>query len=182
MAREQREVLAGKDALDWLQSEMHQAKAQVTRLQQQADQMQALVLDLAEKAQGFEASLREGAGQVALVPELQEGLHQALALIAGLKEQQGDASTQVEELVRQREEETERLREERAEVARRLEDVQRQLETAEIQRGPARRGEAHRHSEHARVEITRPYHVAHVVDDDGIAESSGAFGHFSSPD
>lgn len=128
MVREQREVLSGKEALDWLQSEMHQAKAHVVRLQQQAEQMQALVLDLAEKVQHFEGSLREAAAQAAPVPQLQEGLHQALALVAGVQEEQGQASARVEEIVRLRQEETERLREERAELARRLEDVQRQIE------------------------------------------------------
>ena len=124
----QRPEVTHKEALDWVQNEVHQVKAQVGRLQQQADQVQALVLDLAEKVRSLDNSLRQTAAQAAPVDQLQEGLHQALALIVKLQEQQADVSAHEEEMSRQRRDETEHLRQERDEVVRQLQELSHQVE------------------------------------------------------
>jgi chromosome segregation ATPase len=75
----------------------------------------------------MEASFRDTSSNASLAPRLQEELNQAVALIVQLQDQQAEANTQLDALARQRDAEQNRDQLEWTELARRLEQVERQV-------------------------------------------------------
>jgi chromosome segregation ATPase len=92
------------------------------------DQTQAMALDVSEKMHQQESTIADLASQGSAIVPLQEEMRQLKEVLARLQEQQVNARGQLEETVRQRMTEAERGRVEVADLRRRLEDLERQVE------------------------------------------------------
>ena len=112
----------------WMQDEIYQLKGQVAQLTQQLEQLQSMATEQSESQRAVETSLRETALGAAQTPRLQEELNQAAALIAQLQDQQAETKERLEQLGRRSEEEESHGQEEWVEVARRVEQVERQVD------------------------------------------------------
>jgi len=115
--------------LAWLQDQFHLLKAQLGKVQHQTDQTQAMALDVAEKMRQQEATVAELASQASATVPLQEEIRQLKDVLARLQEQQVQARGQLEETIRQRLSEAERGRVEVGDLCRRLEDLERHVES-----------------------------------------------------
>jgi len=127
MPPEDREVPVAADTLRWLQDEVRDARAQAGKLEQQADQLQALFSDLAERSRHHDELLAALAAQLATLASVQEGFHKLQTEAVRLREEQERTRAQAEEAARQHEAEGERARAERAEVIRQLQEIERQV-------------------------------------------------------
>jgi chromosome segregation ATPase len=116
------------NTLAWLQDQFHLLKAQLGKAQHQTDQTQAMVLDVSDKLRQQEAVIASLASQVGAIAPLQEEARQLKDVLARLQEQQAQVRAQLEETVRRRVTEAERERMEVADLHRRLEDLERQVE------------------------------------------------------
>lgn len=127
MVKEARsEVTVG--GLGWAQDQLYQLKAQVAQLEQQLGHLQSMATARTEQMREMEASLREAALGAALASRLQEELNQAAALIVQLQDQQTETEERLDALTRQREAEESRDQQEWTDVARRVEQLERQVE------------------------------------------------------
>lgn len=128
MARPREDPSQSISTLAWLQDQFHLLKAQLGKVQHQTDQTQAMALDVSEKMRQQEATIAELASQGSAIVLLQEEMRQLKDVLARLQEQQVQGRSQLEETVRQRMTEAERGRVEVADLRRRLEDLERQVE------------------------------------------------------
>ena len=128
MARRKEDPAQSINTPAWLQDQFHLLKAQMGKLQHQMDQTQAMALDVSEKMRQQEAAVAELASQGSAVVPLQEEMRQLKDVLTRLQEQQTQARTQLEETVRQRMTDAERERVEVADLHRRLQDLERQVE------------------------------------------------------
>ena len=112
----------------WMQDEIYQLKSQVAQLTQQLEQLRSIATEQSASQRAVETSLRETALGAAQTPRLQEELNQAAALIVQLQDQQAETKERLEQLGRRREEEESHDQEEWVEVARRVEQVERQVD------------------------------------------------------
>jgi len=113
--------------LGWLQDQVYQLKGQVAQLGQQLGHLQSMGTTLTESLRALEAALREanqGAGQV---PRLQEELNQTVALIVQLQDHQAETKERLDALGRRRDEEDSRDKTEWTDLARRLDQLERQV-------------------------------------------------------
>ena len=118
----------------WMQDEIYQLKGQVAQLTQQLEQLQSMATEQSESQRAVETSLRETALGAAQTPRLQEELNQAAALIAQLQDQQAETKERLEQLGQRSEKEESHDQEEWVEVARRVEQVERQAGVDEVAR------------------------------------------------
>ena len=127
MVKEQtQEPAAG---VGWVQDQLYQLKAQVAQLEQEMNHLQASATALNETMQQMQTTLREaslGAGQV---NRLQEELNQAAALLVHFQDEQAEQRERLDVLGRNREAEENRDQQEWSEVARRTEQLERQVAT-----------------------------------------------------
>ena len=65
------EVHPAAEILNWLQDQVGQLRAQVGRIGQQGDQVQAAILDLNEKQRDAEGRMREFAARTVGLPTMQ---------------------------------------------------------------------------------------------------------------
>lgn len=114
-------------SVGWVQDQLYQLKAQVAQQEQQLEQFQALAAAVSEGMRTMEASLRETSLSAAEAPRLQEQLNQALVLIVQLQDQQAEVNEKLEELGRHREAEEGRDQLEWGDLARRTEQIERQV-------------------------------------------------------
>ena len=129
VARPREDPSQSISTLAWLQDQFHLLKAQLGKVQHQTDQTQAMALDVSEKMRQQEATIAELASQAGAIAPLQEEMHQLKELLTRLQDQQVQARSQLEETVRQRMTEAERGRVEVADLHRRLEELERQVES-----------------------------------------------------
>jgi chromosome segregation ATPase len=128
VARPREDPAQSISTVAWLQDQFHLLKAQLGKVQHQTDQTQAMALDVADKMRQQEATIAELASQGSAIAPLQEEMRQLKEMLARLQEQQVQARTQLDETIRQRMSEAERGRVEVADLHRRLEDLERQVE------------------------------------------------------
>ncbi len=121
----QTETAAG--GLGWVQDQLYQLKASVAQLEQQLQHLQAAATQTTESMRTMESSLREAGFGAAQTPRLQEEINQAIALIVQLQDQQAEARERLLALGRQREAEDSRDQQEWVEVARRVDQLERQV-------------------------------------------------------
>ncbi|MDP3766511.1 MAG: hypothetical protein Q8S13_00720, partial [Dehalococcoidia bacterium] len=114
-------------AAGWAQDQLYEVKGRVGQLEQQLEQLRSTSSAIAESVRGVEGSLRELALNAAQVPRLQEELNQAVALIMQLQDQHAEARERIDALSRQRETEEDRDQQEWTEVAKRTEQLERQV-------------------------------------------------------
>ncbi len=120
---------AATGGLGWAQDQLFQLKAQVAQLEQQLEQLQSTATTMTEHMREVEASLRGAALGAAQTPRLQEELNQAVALLVQLQDQQAEAQERLDALGRHREADESRDQEEWIDVARRVEQLERQVES-----------------------------------------------------
>ena len=94
------EVHPTADVLNWLQDQVGQLRAQVGRIGQQGDQVQAAILDLNEKQRDAEGRLREFAARTVGLPTMQEQLRQVSGLLERIQDAEVLIDTKFEMLER----------------------------------------------------------------------------------
>lgn len=112
----------------WVQDELHQVKTEAAHVAQQLAQLHSLVATIAEQHRTNEATLHDAALAATQAKRLQDELNQALGLLVQLQDQQVEASERLDELTRHRQSEEARDHQEWADLARRLELLERQVE------------------------------------------------------
>ena len=127
MSPEQQEINVTAGTLQWLQDEVHSAKAHAAKLEQQIEQLQALHSDLVDRSRHQDEALAGLSAQLTALSSFQEEINQMQALSAKLRDEQERARAHVEEATRQQQAENERFRTERADFIRRLQDAERQV-------------------------------------------------------
>ena len=115
-------------AIGWAQDQLYQLKAQVAQLEQKFDQIQLVNTKLSESTHKVEGSLQEAVLAASQTPRVQEELNQAIALIVQLQDRQAETKERIEELGRSRGLDEDRDLEEWAEVVKRTEQLERQVD------------------------------------------------------
>lgn len=116
------------DALNWLQDQVSQLKAQAGRLQQQGEQTQAAVLDLNENLRDAESRLRETSARTVGMPAMQEQLRQLSGLMERIQDAEVLIDTKFELLERLGNDERTRDQGEKNELYRRIQELERRSE------------------------------------------------------
>jgi chromosome segregation ATPase len=107
---EQRSFVTEREAIDWLQAQLLSERAHNTRLSQQMEQLQAMVLDLAEQLRTAEAQQREVAAQAANAALVQDGIIAIQDVLNRVQEAQAMINARIDRLERERAAEMERER------------------------------------------------------------------------
>lgn len=115
-------------AIGWAQDQLYQLKAQVGQLEQQLKQLQLVTTKLSESTHKVEGSLQGAVLAASQTPRLQEELNQAIALIVLLQDAQAETKERLDEVGRSRGLDEDRDLEEWAEVVKRTEQLERQVE------------------------------------------------------
>ena len=115
-------------AIGWAQDQLYQLKAQVGQLAQQLEQVQLSTTKLEENSNKFEASLQSAVLAASQTPRLQEELNQAIVLIVQLQDRQAEFKERLSELGRDRGLDDDRDLGESAEIVKRTEQLERQVE------------------------------------------------------
>jgi chromosome segregation ATPase len=127
MSPEDQEIKAAPGTSQWLQDEVHNAKIQAAKLEQQVDQLQALLSDLVDRTRHHDETLATMNTQLSALTLLQEEVRQLQTLTSRLREEQERARGHAEEAARQQQAENEHIRGERADLARQAQDIERQV-------------------------------------------------------
>ncbi len=127
MSPEDQEIKAATGTSQWLQDEFHNAKIQAGKLEQQVEQLQALLSDLVDRSRHQDEALAALNGQLSALTLLQEEVRQLQTLTSRLREEQERARAHLEEAARQQQAENEHIRSERADLARQAQDLERQI-------------------------------------------------------
>lgn len=120
--------LPGQDMVDWLHGELQAVKQLTSHLKQQTEQTQATLVDLGEKLRITDSRFDQVSTALAGLPQLFDGLGQTKEELARLREDQAALRSLLEEIGRGWAVEFERDRRERAELYRRLEGLERELQ------------------------------------------------------
>lgn len=124
---ESRERTPSASALEWLENELRETKANLARLQQQADQTGAQLWDVQQRLRSVEGTIIDFTSQLASLVQIHEEVRHVREQIGRIVETQDARQRQAEEMMRIRQEEVDRLRQESGDVARRAEDLERQF-------------------------------------------------------
>jgi chromosome segregation ATPase len=119
------------DAIPWLEEEVRQAKSQLYKLEQQVEQARNQLWNLAETVQKGEDVLSALGSHLAAFPHLQDEVRQAKEQLGRLQERQLANQSRIEEMMRQQQAAAERQREEHSASLRRLEAVERLVQSYE---------------------------------------------------
>ena len=135
MSPEEKEIKAPAGNLQWLQDELHNAKVQAGKLEQQVDQLQSLLSDLVDRSRHQDEAISALNVQLATLTQVQEEVRQLQTLTGRLREEQERARGHLEEATRQEQAESERVRSERAELVRQVQDLERQVTSWQERQG-----------------------------------------------
>jgi chromosome segregation ATPase len=119
---------AGPGAVNWLHDQVGQLKTQLGRLQQQNDQLQALVLDLGEKLRSAEGDMRELSAKAIALPTMHEQLRQLAGVLDRIQDAEVLIDTKFELLERQEGERNQRGQAEKNDLFKRMQDLERRVE------------------------------------------------------
>ncbi|MCH8949170.1 MAG: hypothetical protein IIB87_02195 [Chloroflexi bacterium] len=114
-------------ALGWTQDQIYQLKSQVAQLGQQLEQLTTMVTKTNDSLRTMATTLQEASLGASQTPRLQEEINQSAALIMQLLDQQAEADKRLDELGRRREVDEERDQQDWSEVAKRTEQLERQV-------------------------------------------------------
>jgi chromosome segregation ATPase len=128
-AEGQPQLKPGQDLAGWLQEQIGALKAQLGRLNQQGDQLQAALLDLNEKHRDGEARIREITSRTIGLPVMQDQLRQLTGLLDRIQDAEVLIDTKFEILDRQLGEERSRDQAEKNDLYRRVQDLERRSES-----------------------------------------------------
>jgi chromosome segregation ATPase len=127
MSPEERQIESPGGNLQWLQDEIHNVKVQAGKLEQEVEQLQALLSDLVERTRHHDEAFSNLNVQLAILTQLQDEARELQTLTSRLRDEQERARGHVEESTRQQQAEGERVRSERAELVRQVQDLERQV-------------------------------------------------------
>ncbi len=127
MPPEEQETKAAPGTSQWLQDEVHNAKIQAAKLEQQVEQLQAILTDLVDRARHHDETLAALNTQLSALALLQDEVRQLQTLTSRLREEQERGRAKADELARQQQAENEHIRGERADLARQAQDIERQV-------------------------------------------------------
>jgi len=116
------------NAIGWAQDQLYQLKAQVATLEQQLEQLRLISVSLGESTDKTERSLQDAVNAASQTPRLQEELNQTIALVVQLQDRNAEMKERIDELARSRGLEEDREVEEYAEVVKRTDHLERQME------------------------------------------------------
>jgi len=122
------EVRKDIDMTSWLQDQVGSLKAQIARVSQQGDQLQAALLDVNEKLRDAETRLREVTSRTLGVPVMQEQLRQLSGLLERIQDAEVLIDTKFEILERMNSDERGRDQAEKNDLYRRVQDLERRSE------------------------------------------------------
>jgi chromosome segregation ATPase len=132
----QPQLAPGQDLVGWLHEQVGGLKAQISRMGQQGDQLQAALLDLNEKFRDNEAKVREITSRTLGLPIMQDQVRQLTGLLDRIQDTEVLIDTKFEILERQLGEERTRDQSEKNDLFRRVQDLERRSESiAERQSG-----------------------------------------------
>ncbi len=114
-------------ALGWTQDQIYQLKSQVAQLGQQLEQLTTMVTKTNDSLRTMATTLQEASLAASQTPRLQEEINQSAALIMQLLDQQAEADKRLDELGRKKEVDEERDQQDWSEVAKRTEQLERQV-------------------------------------------------------
>ena len=114
-------------ALGWTQDQIYQLKSQAAQLKQQLEQLTTIVTKTNDSLRTTAATLQEASLGAAQTPRLQEEINQSAALIMQLLDQQAETDNRLAELGRKKEVDEERDQQDWSEVAKRTEQLERQV-------------------------------------------------------
>jgi len=127
MSPEEQEIQAPAGNLQWLQDELHNAKLQAGKLEQQVEQLQALLSELVDRSRHQDEAIGVINVQLATLAQVQEEVRQLQTLTGRLREEQERARGHAEEATRQQQADGERSRTERAELVKQVGDLERRV-------------------------------------------------------
>ncbi len=126
----------GQELTGWLHEQVGALRAQMSRMAQQGDQLQAALLDVNEKLRDAEARLREMTARTMGLPVMQDQVRQLTGLLDRIQDAEVLIDTKFEVLDRQLGEERKRDQGEKNDLYRRVQDLERRSEgMAERQSG-----------------------------------------------
>ena len=114
-------------ALGWTQDQIYQLKSQAAQLKQQLEQLTTIVTKTNDSLRTTATTLQEASLGAAQTPRLQEEINQSAALIMQLLDQQAETDKRLGELGRRKEVDEERDQQDWSEVAKRTEQLERQV-------------------------------------------------------
>ena len=114
-------------ALGWTQDQIYQLKSQAAQLKQQLEQLTTIVTKTNDSLRTTATTLQEASLGAAQTPRLQEEINQSAALIMQLLDQQAETDKRLDELGRRKEVDEERDQQDWSEVAKRTEQLERQV-------------------------------------------------------
>jgi len=123
------EVRANSELMNWLQEQIGQLKTQLGRMQQQNDQLQGAVVDVNDALHESEAKLREVTAKTLGLPTMQEQLRQVSGLLQRIQDAEVLIDTKFELLERQNGEERSRDQDEKNDLYKRVQDLERRAES-----------------------------------------------------
>jgi chromosome segregation ATPase len=130
------EPQTGQALISWLHEQVGALKAQIGRIQQQGDQLQAAMLDLNEKLRDGEGRVREISSKTMGLPVMQDQVRQLTGLLDRIQDTEVLIDTKFEIMERSLGEERARDQGEKNDLYRRVQDLERRSETmAERQTG-----------------------------------------------
>ena len=115
------------NGLGWLQDQVYRLKGHVGQLEQELEHLRAMATHMTESLRAVETALREASTGASQVPRLQEELNQAVALIVQLQDQHAEAKERLDSLSRFRQADESREQQEWADIARRVDQLERQV-------------------------------------------------------
>lgn len=123
------QIPAGQDLVGWLHEQVGSLKAQIGRVTQQGDQLQAALLDVNEKLRDSESKVREMTARTLGLPVMQDQVRQLTGLLDRIQDTELLIDTKFEVLERQLGEERTRDQGEKNDLYRRVQDLERRSES-----------------------------------------------------
>jgi chromosome segregation ATPase len=122
-------IASGQDVVGWLHEQVGALKAQLSRMAQQGDQLQAALLDLNEKHRDSEAKVREMSARTMGLPIMQDQVRQLTGLLDRIQDTEVLIDTKFEVLERQLGDERGRDQAEKNDLYRRVQELERNTES-----------------------------------------------------
>lgn len=147
------QLTPGQDLVGWLHDQVGALKAQLSRMAQQGDQLQAALLDVNEKLRDSEARLREMTARTMGLPVMQDQVRQLTGLLDRIQDTDVLIDTKFEMLERQLGEERTRDQGEKNDLHRRVQDLERRSESLTERQSGADEANRRFQEEGARVHL-----------------------------
>lgn len=129
VSEQRTESETAESGVGWAQDQLYQLKADLGQMREHLEQLQATATAVSEALRATDSAVRSASLSASQVPRLQEELNQAVVLLVQLQEQQAEHTERVEALERRRETDESRDQDDWTEVARRTEQLERQVAT-----------------------------------------------------